>query len=67
MSRHVITSACVHLRPVSVERIPGHPPVVRYSTAMQPGTVLCHAMRELSDDETLALAEALGMQRIEAE
>lgn len=29
---------------------------------MQPGTVLRQAMRELSDDETLALASALGMQ-----
>jgi hypothetical protein len=57
----IITSATAHLRPVQVERSPGHPPIVRYSTAMSPGTVLCHAMAALSDDETIALARALGL------
>jgi hypothetical protein len=57
----IITSASADLRPVKVERSPGHPPVVRYSTAMDPGTVLRHAMANLDTDETIELARALGM------
>ena len=59
---YIITSVSAHSRPVQVERSPGHPPIVRYSADMDPGTVLRHAMAELSDDETIVLARALGMQ-----
>jgi hypothetical protein len=61
MSR-MITSATAHPRPIQIERTPGHPPVNRYSTAMEPGHVLRAATAGLSDDETIALARALGVQ-----
>jgi len=60
MSR-IITVAAAHPRPVQVERSPGHPPIIRYSTAMDPGTVLRHAIADLDNDEIIALARALGM------
>jgi hypothetical protein len=58
---HIITSASAHPQPVRVERSPGHPPIVRYSTDMDPGTVLRHAMHDLDNDEAVELARALGM------
>lgn len=57
----IITVAAAHPAPVKVERSPGHPPVVRYSTGMEPDTVLRQAMRDLDNDEAVELARALGM------
>jgi hypothetical protein len=57
----IITSATAYLRPVQVERSPGHPTIVRYSTAMEPSTVLRQAMGDLDNDEAIALARILGM------
>lgn len=58
---YIITSVSAHSRPVQVERSPGHPPIVRYSADMDPGTVLRHAMHDLDNDEAVELARALGM------
>jgi hypothetical protein len=57
----IITVAAAHPRPIQVERSPGCPPVVRYSTSTDPGTVLRGAMANLDNDEVIALAEALGL------
>ena len=57
----IITVTAAHPHPVQVERSPGHPPIVRYSTAMEPGTVLRQAMHDLDNDEAIALAQALGL------
>jgi len=53
-----------HLRPVKVERSPGHLVVVRYSWAMTPADVLSRAMHKLTDAETVELASVLGFREV---
>ena len=53
-----------HLRPVKVERSPGHLVVVRYSWAMTPAYVLSRATQDLTDAETVELASVLGFREV---